>query len=169
MTNNMRSFVKFIRPERGMPNGAAVVVEVKSRDVAKLEIPPRADFFYFFDAGINPKDGPMNQSPVYMIAERLLTREEAKRMLVPDPAQHKNIGWDKKLQEHELFALTRNDNIEPVHKGMIVLDAAKNQIYPKSAPPQPSPAFNVTVGRDTPAPPKAQFKPRKPPASLSGP
>lgn len=162
MANNMRTFVKFIRPERGFPQGVGVVVPVQTRDISKLEIPPLADFFYFFDASINPKDGHMDQSPVYMVAERLLTRDEAKRLLVPDPADRAHIGWDKKLQENELFALTRNNNIEPVHKGAIVIDANKRQLYPKPAAPKPAQAFKATVGRDIPAPSKAQFKHRRP-------
>ena len=162
--NNMRSFVKFIRPDKKNSAGASKVVEVKTRDLEQLDIPPAADFFYFYDAGINPKDGHMNQSPVHIVAERLLTREEAKLLLAPDPRTHSQIKWDMKLEKNETFALTRSNNIEPVSKHNIVIDAKRHQLYPEPAPKPPVlPAdFKMVCERPIIAPPPAKFRPRKP-------
>lgn len=165
MASNMRSFVKFIRSQRGNPSGIGTAVEVKDRDLAKLNIPGNADYFYFYEASINPKDGHMNQSPVYIVAQKMLAREEAKLLLVPDPAQHAGIGWDKRLEQNEAFALTRSGDIEPVGPSNIVIDAKKNQLYPEPAV-KPAPAmksdFSMKTRRPISAPAPATFKPRRP-------
>lgn len=164
MANNMRSYVKFIRPQKGNPSGVGTAVEVKDRDLARLNIPDNADYFYFYEASINPKDGHMNQSPVYIVAQKMLTREQAKLLLVPDPKKHSGIGWDKRLQQYETFALTRSGNIEPVGQFNIVIDAKKNQLYPKpvGAVPAAKADFTMKTRRPIPAPSPATFKPRRP-------
>jgi hypothetical protein len=165
MAGNTRSYVKFIRAQRGNPSGIGTAVEVKDRDLAKLDIPASADYFYFYEASINPKDGHMNQSPVYIVAQKMLTREEAKLLLVPDPAQHTRIGWDQRLAQNEVFALTRGGDIEPVGPSSIVIDAKKNQLYPEPAV-KPAPAvkteFSMKTRRPIPAPLPATFRPRRP-------
>lgn len=162
--NNMRSFVKFIRPDRKSSAGLSKVVEVKSRDLEKLDIPQACDFFYFYDASINPKDGHMNESSVHIVAERLLTREEAKLLLAPDPRTHGQIKWDMKLEKNEIFALTRSNNIEPVSENNIVIDAKRSQLYPAPAPKPPLVPgdFKMVCERPIIAPPPAKFRPRKP-------
>jgi len=165
MANNMRSYVKFIKAQKGNPSGIGTAVEVKDRDIAKLNIPRDADYFYFYEASINPKDGHMNQSPVYIVAQKMLTRDEAKRLLVPDPAKHGQIRWDERLEQNDAFALTRGGDIEPVGPFNIVIDAKKNQLYPKpAAAPAPAltPDFKMMVKRPIPAPSPATFKPKHP-------
>ena len=161
--NIMRSFVKFIRPDKKSGAGSSKVVEVKTRDLEKLDIPAAADFFYFYDASINPKDGHLNESPVHIVAERLLTRAEAKLLLAPDKTKHSQIKWDMKLEKNDLFAFTRSNNIEPVSKHNIVIDAKRNQLYPEPAPKPPLlPAdFKMVCERPVIAPPPAKFRPRK--------
>ena len=155
----MKTFVEFIRPTKSNPEGIATVVEVKSRDLADLDIPRMTDIFYFYDAD-KPDGRQYNKSPLHIIAVQMLDREEAKELLVPGHRLRnpKNFSWDPRLEAHDLFALTRNNNIEVVTSKNIVLDTRKNQVWPKPSP-KLSAAFN---DKFNPALTK-NIKPMKPP------
>ncbi len=138
----MKTYVEFIEPDRNDPAGRSTVVEVKDRDISKLSIPARCDIFYFFDSPAHntttaaAQDEQYNISRFHIVADRLLTRDEAKRMVTAalPAAQRSQIQWDAKLAQHDVFALTRGFNIEPVRKDSVVIDADKKQLYPKPAP-----------------------------------
>jgi len=131
----LKTFVEFIRPTKKDPNGIATVVEVKNRDIAALDIPRMTDFFYFFDAmhegGIRK-----NVGPLHIIAVDMMDREQAKRLIAPHlgPAQLARMSWDPRLEANDLFALTRNNNLEPVMPKTIVLDTKRKQVYPPQKP-----------------------------------
>lgn len=169
----MRSYVEFIRVERGNPQGVSTTVEVKDRDVAKLPIPPSADFFYFYDSpdALTPEQSKNDQRDIsrfYIVAEKMVTREEAKRMIAPalNAAAKKQLVWDTKLEQNEFFALTRSGNIEPVRKDSIVIDAKRNQLYPRTdlPPEKPKQKIRMELEGDITAPPRARFRPRNKPA-----
>ncbi|MDE1153100.1 MAG: hypothetical protein PW788_11240 [Micavibrio sp.] len=131
----LKTFVEFIRPTKKDPNGIATVMEVKNRDIASLDIPRMTDFFYFFDAmheGATRK----NVSPLHIIAIDMMDREEAKSLIAPNltPAQRARMGWDPRLENNDLFALTRNNNLEVVGHKTIVLDTKRQQVYPPVKP-----------------------------------
>jgi polyhydroxyalkanoate synthesis regulator phasin len=138
----MKTYVEFIEPDRNDPAGRSTVVEVKDRDISKLNIPARCDIFYFFDSPAHnttvaaAQDEQYNISRFHIVADKLLTRDEAKKMIsnTLNTAQRAQMQWDIKLQQNEIFALTRTFNIEPVRKDSIVIDAAKKQLYPKPVP-----------------------------------
>lgn len=138
----MKTYVEFIEPDRNNPAGRSTVVEVKDRDISKLSIPARCDIFYFFDSPAHnatpeaAQDEQYNISRFHIVADKLLTRDEAKKMVsnTLNTQQRAQMQWDIKLQQNEIFALTRTYNIEPVRKDSIVIDAAKKQLYPKPAP-----------------------------------
>jgi len=142
MQNGLKTYVEFIEPERGNPAGRSTVVEVQDRDLAKLSIPPHCDIFYFFDSPAHhatpaaAQADQYNISRFHIVAERLMTREEAKRMVAGalNRQQQTQMQWDLKLAQHEVFALTRGYNIEAVRKDSIVIDQHKKQLYPKPAP-----------------------------------
>ncbi len=130
----MKTFVEFIRPTKSNPEGIATVVEVTSRDISKLDIPRMTDIFYFYDA--EKEDGKQhNKSPLHIIAVQLIDRDEAKALLVPNRTarERAKIGWDPRLEANDLFALTRNNNIEVVTSKNVVLDTRRNQVWPKPA------------------------------------
>jgi hypothetical protein len=138
----MKTYVEFIEPDRNNPAGRSTVVEVTDRDISQLSIPARCDIFYFFDSPTHnttpaaAQDEQYNISRFHIVADKLLTREEAKKMVGASltPAQRAQMQWDIKLQQNDIFALTRSYNIEPVRKDSIVIDGAKKQLYPKPIP-----------------------------------
>ncbi|TAL27978.1 MAG: hypothetical protein EPN97_15615 [Alphaproteobacteria bacterium] len=133
----MKTYVEFIRPSKKIPAGEATTAEVESRDVLKLDIPPRCDIFYFYDSPIaNPDDAANDQrncSKFYIVAKKLVTRDEAKKLIAPRMAKSEmaRVIWDVKLENNRLFALTRNNNLEVVTRDNIVVDANGQQLWPK--------------------------------------
>lgn len=133
----MKTYVEFIKPSKKIPAGEASTAEVADRDVSTLDIPPRCDIFYFYDSPIaNPDDAANDQrdcSKFYIVAKKLLTRDEAKKLIAPRIAKSEmaRIIWDVKLENNRLFALTRNNNIEVVGRDNIVVDAKGGQLWPK--------------------------------------
>ncbi|MEZ0259377.1 MAG: hypothetical protein ACAH80_00105 [Alphaproteobacteria bacterium] len=132
----MKTYVEFIQPDKKIPAGRATVVEVEHRDPAKLSIPAKTDILYFYDSPRDVKDDPggdqHNCSKFYIVATKLLTREEAKELIAGRPLNAMSqIVWDVKLEKNSLFALTRNRNIEVVGKNNIVVDAKGQQLWPK--------------------------------------
>lgn len=173
MTLGMKTYVEYIRPDRNIPAGVSAVAEVKDRDIQKLDIPRNCDIFYFYDSPADTGDirdtqnAQYNVSRFHIVAERLLTREEAKKMIAPHLSKDAmaQIVWDARLEQHEVFALTRNRNIEPVRKDTIVIDAQKNRLYPKPAPDvTPKEDFDMALKRPVPAAHPATFKKRPPPS-----
>lgn len=168
MPKKLKTYVEFIRPDWKIPAGAATVVEVDSRDIRKLDIPAKCEIFYFYDSPIesgniyDTQNEQYNVSRFHIVAERLLTRDEAREMLEPhyknNPAA--KAVWDVRLGQHDVFALTRNNNIEPVRKDSIVIDAQKNRLFPKPAP-DPLPDFKMAVERPVHRPPTAKFPHKK--------
>ncbi|MDI1228033.1 MAG: hypothetical protein PSY14_10145 [bacterium] len=138
----MKTYAEFIEPDRNNPAGRSTVVEVKDRDISKLSIPARCDIFYFFDSPAHntttaaAQDEQYNISRFHIVADKLMTREEAKKMVTAslNTAQRTHMQWDIKLQQNDIFALTRSYNIEPVRKDSIVIDGNKKQLYPKPVP-----------------------------------
>jgi hypothetical protein len=165
----MKTYVEFIRPSKKIPAGEATTVEVNSRDVSKLDIPARCDIFYFYDSPIGNIKFAANEqhncSKFYIVARKMLTREQAKALLAPRLAKSEmaRIVWDAKLENNRLFALTRNDNIEVVDKNNIVIDAEGTQLWPKvRCKKQLSFSFNAALDHDIAVKKPLRFKPRPP-------
>ena len=152
----MKTYVEFIRPSKKIPAGEATTVEVESRDVATLDIPPRCDIFYFYDSPI-PNTAfaateQYNCSKFYIVARKLLTREEAKELVAPGLKKKGTLSqliWDVKLEKNRLFALTRNNNIEVVGRDNIVVKADGEQLWPKPRVKRKlGVAFDTALDRD---------------------
>jgi hypothetical protein len=135
----MKTYVEFIQPDKKIPAGRATNIEVDHRDPLKLDIPAKTDIFYFYDSPIGnayfSSTEQYNASKFYIVATKLLTRDEAKELIVGQAHIQQNkiaqVIWDQRLEKNELFALTRNNNIEVVGKDNIVVDAKGQQIWPK--------------------------------------
>lgn len=166
----MKTYVEFIQPDKKIPAGRATNVEVDHRDPKKLDIPATCDIFYFYDSPIGnayfSSTEQYNASKLYIVAKKLLTRDEAKELVsghFDKNAMHQ-VVWDAKLENNSLFALTRNNNIEVVGKDNIVVDAKGQQIWPLQPEKKYALEFNtatertMTVGRPLvlkkPSPPK---------------
>ena len=152
----MKTFVEFIRPSKKIPAGEATTVEVQNRDVTALKIPPRCDIFYFYDSPADdiafaPNDQ-RNCSKFYIVARKLVNRDEAKELVAPGLAKKGALSqliWDVKLEKNKLFAVTRNNNIEVVGADNIVVDADGNQLWPKPrAKRKLAVTFNTALDRD---------------------
>ncbi len=133
----MKTYVEFIRPSKKTPAGIATNAEASSRDPRKLDIPASCDIFYFYDSPIGnayfSSTEQYNRSKMYIVARRLLTRDEAKQLIAPrlKKDQAARIVWDAKLENNRLFALTRNNNIEVVTRDNIVVDADGQRLWPR--------------------------------------
>lgn len=151
----MKTYVEFIRPSKKIPAGEATTAQVDHRDPEKLDIPSRCDIFYFYDSPIDDlrraAEDQRNCSKFYIVARKLLTRDEAKELIAPrlKKGAKLNLVWDAKLENNRLFALTRNDNIEVVGRDNIVVDAKGNQLWPKRRQKRElSVAFDAALARD---------------------
>lgn len=167
----MKTFVEFIRPSKKIPAGEATTAEVESRDVSQLDIPPRCDIFYFYDSPISDPDRAAgkqyNCSKFYIVAKRLVTRDEAKKLIAPRLAKSEmaRIIWDAKLENNRLFAVTRNNNLEVISSDNIVVDANGVQLWPKRRPKPRTKAalsFNAALDHDISVNKPVRFKPRPP-------
>ena len=166
----MKTYVEFIRPSKKIPAGIASTEEVEDRDVSKLNIPARCDIFYFYDSPIADKNRAANEqhdcSKFYIVARKLLTRDEAKKLVAPGLAKKgalSQIIWDVRLEKNRLFALTRNGNIETVTRNNIVVDADGKQLWPKPRRARKlGPAFDAALDHDIEVkkPLKLQKRPR---------
>lgn len=128
--------------------------EVQDRDLRKLNIPPNAHRFYFFDSPTNSKDpydaqdDQQNLSAFYIVAARVITSEEAAKLRKkPRPPRGKDAGkivalgktsaelgeafWQVSLKTHSHFAVTRQGKIIPVGKDEIVINERFEELYPK--------------------------------------
>jgi hypothetical protein len=151
----MKTYVEFIQPDKKIPAGRATHIVVDHRDPLKLDIPAKTDIFYFYDSPIGnayfSSTEQYNTSKFYIVATRLLTRDEAKVLIAGRPAKSPmtQIVWDVKLEKNHLFALTRNNNIEVVGKDNIVVDAKGQQMWPKPrAKKQLAKDFNTATERE---------------------
>ena len=150
----LRTFVEFIIPHKKIPAGSAIVHEVKDRDIAKLDIPPNAAEFYFFDSptdSADPYDAQNDQfncSAFYIVAARVVTRDEADKLRKkPRPPRgkdaHKIVAlgktsaelqesfWQVSLKMYSHFAVTRTGGITPIRADNIVINEKGEQLYPK--------------------------------------
>lgn len=163
---DQKTFVKFIRTRRGAGHLAyhseSITREVASRDLKQLEIPSGADFFYFFDKDFVKNDAVLNPSKLYVVADKIVTREEAKLLIAPDPAMHAHIGWDPRLEKNDRFAVTDAQTLEPVGEGHIVIDRQRRQLWPELPPAPPAPPPRMELGGAVEAPPRACFRPKPP-------
>lgn len=159
-----KTFVKFtrLRRERGVYARDTLVTEVKGRDLKSLPLPASADFFMFFDTDPARGDAVLNPSPLHIVGEKLLTREEAKLLLAPDINTHAQIKWDMKLETHDLFTVTRSNHLEPVAKDNIVINSRREQLYPAPQPQAPCPPIRMDLKDAVEAPPRAKFRPKPP-------
>jgi hypothetical protein len=165
----MKTYVEFIRPSKKIPAGEASTAAVEDRDVLRLDIPPKCDIFYFYDSPINDPDraaeDQQNCSKFYIVAVKLLTREEAKKLIAPRIRKGgmSRIIWDAKLENNRLFALTRNNNIEVVSRNNIVVDARGRQLWPKVKLHKPlQKEFNAALEHDIRVRRPLRIKPPKP-------
>lgn len=149
----LRTFVEYSVPHKKIPAGSQIVHEVKDRDIRKLDIPPNAVEFYFFDSPSDSKDpydaqnDQQNCSAFYIVAARVITAEEAKKLRKKPRPPHgkdarKNVAlgktsaelhesfWQVSLQQHSHFAVTRQGKIKPVRKDNIVINERCEELYP---------------------------------------
>jgi hypothetical protein len=165
----MRTYVEFIRPSKKIPAGEATTVCVDHRDPAKLDIPARCDIFYFYDSPIEDIDMAANEqhncSKFYIVARRLVTRDEAKKLIAPKLKKDtmSRIIWDARLENNRLFAVTRNNNLETVGRDNIVVDADGRQLWPKlRQKKQLVVAFDAALDHDIRVKKPLRFRPQKP-------
>ncbi|MBI1216622.1 MAG: hypothetical protein GC185_12490 [Alphaproteobacteria bacterium] len=144
MAQQLHTYVEFIRPDpaRRDRNGVSTTRKVDSRDLARLDIPAGTTVFYFYDS---PEDDPRraakdqrNLSKLHVVARRLATRRDVKEMLLPRAAGEEppNIIWDPRITANRLFAVTREDTIEPLTRHHVAIDIDKKQLWPKPQDPK---------------------------------
>jgi hypothetical protein len=159
----MRTYVEYNLPHKDIPAGTCIVERVFDRDIAKLDFPKEARGFYFFDSNIlaeDPYDAQSDQrncSPFYIIAEKVITAEEAEKIrplkkfpprpklaarkpgesLFKDMSKEElsQIFWDISLKKHRYFAVMEDGGLKPVPEDHIVVNRAKEQLYPKPDAP----------------------------------
>lgn len=162
----MRTFVEYIVPNKKIPAGSAIVHEVQDRDIKKLDIPPNASEFYFFDSptdSADPYDAQNDQhncSAFYLVGVRVVSAAEAKRLRRrPRPARGKNahkpaaLGltqsqlreafWQTDLKLHSHFAVMRSGKLRGIRDNNIVVNERAEQLYPK--PPAQATEQDITL------------------------
>lgn len=138
MKVQMQTYVAFIVPHESEPQkGIAVPFAVESRNLQDLDIPLEACAFYFYDAptGLTPRESlheKSNASKEYLLAHETLTRHEIKVLLAGDdyPALRGRMQWDARVEDYELFIITRNNSVQPVTENHIVINSLRQQVYP---------------------------------------
>lgn len=155
----MRTYIEYSLPSKTVPAGTCIVERVSDRDVTKLDFPKDATGFYFFDSKIlaeDPYDAQNDQrncSEHYIIAEKVVTAEEARALKPPQKfpprkplaqtvkkgesmlkhmreGELQNIFWETSLEQHRYFALTAAGSLRPIRDNNIVVNAQKEQLYP---------------------------------------
>lgn len=155
----MRTYVEYSLPSKTVPAGTCIVERVADRDISKLDFPKDALGFFFFDSKIlaeDPYDAQNDQrncSAPYIIAEKLITSEEARKLDPPKkfpprkPLAHtvkkgesifkylrkgelENMFWESSLKKSRYFAVTATGHMRPVQEGNIVVNRQKEQLYP---------------------------------------
>lgn len=150
----MHTYVEYIIPSKRIPAGEAIVHRVDDRDITKLDIPPNAHEFYFFDSPIDssdPHDAQNEQhncSAFYLIADKLITSDTARDLRKKPAAKNKSAAkpqkkilgmtqselresfWEISLKNHTHFIVTRQGALKPVRKDNIVINDKCEQLYP---------------------------------------
>ena len=159
----MRTYVEYNLPHKDIPAGTCIVERVNDRDISKLEFPKDARWFFFFDSKIlaedpyDAQDDQRNCSAFYIIADKLITADEAEKIQPlkkfppreksakrkPGESIFKNIPkeemsqmfWEACLKRHRYFAVMENGGLKPVGADDIVVNRTKEQLYPKPDAP----------------------------------
>lgn len=159
----MRTYVEYGLQHKDIPAGTCIVERVSDRDIAKLEFPKDAHGFYFFDSKIlaeDPYDAQNDQrncSAFYIIAEKIITAEDAEKIRPlkkfpprPKPAKRKagesilkdiseeelsQMFWKVSLKQYRYFAVMENGALKGVPDDHIVVNRAKEQLYPRPGAP----------------------------------
>lgn len=159
----MRTYVEYSLPHKDIPAGTCIVERVNDRDIAKLDFPKDARGFFFFDSKIlaeDPYDAQNDQrdcSAFYIIADKVITAEDAEQLRPlkkfpprKKPATRKpgesilkdipkeemsQMFWEASLKRHRYFAVMENGGLKPVPDDHIVVNRAKEQLYPKPEAP----------------------------------
>lgn len=118
----MPTFVEYYLP------GAVVAdkycTEVQSREIDKLDIPPRASSFRFYDAETGA-DAQSNKSKLYMLAEEVLNQEQVQQKIDnPDI-----LLWNMRTNGYKYIAMTRRGACYPVDENTIVVNADKEIVH----------------------------------------
>lgn len=184
----MRTYVEYIVPSKSMPAGSAVVERVMDRNISKLDFPKDAFEFYFFDSPILSEDpydaqnAQKNCSAFYLIAEKIITSAEARKLRPPKETKKPKDGipvsapkpgqlapefireavWEAKLKQHKYFAVTQSGGIMAVRDDSIVVNAKKEQLYPMPVKP-----FSAALQEDMQVSKPVQLK--RPAPKTSGP
>lgn len=179
-----QTYVAFIVPDSSEPQkGIAVPFAVESRNLGDLDIPRTACAFYFYDApaGLSPQESLLQKrstSKEYLLAHETLTRHDVKTLLAgPDyKSLEGRMQWDPRVEEHDLFIVTRNNSIQPVTENHVVINARMEQIHPKTpqhgrtiAPEKLAGLYNPVLQKDIlvpqmPSPRRRGPRPDAPPA-----
>lgn len=138
----LQTYVAFIVPDSRAPEkGIPVPFAVESRSLADLDVPERACAFYFYDApaGLSPQeslDHKQNASKEYLLANETMTRHEIKVLLAGEhyKSLEGRMQWDTRVEDHEIFIITRNSSVQPVTENHVVLNSRMTQIYPHTPP-----------------------------------
>jgi hypothetical protein len=159
----MRTYVEFSLPHKNIPAGTCIVERVNDRDISKLDFPKDARGFFFFDSKIlaeDPYDAQNDQrncSAFYIIAEKVITAEEAEKIRPlkkfpprkkpaarkPGESLFKDIPeeemtqmfWKVSLGQYRYFAVMENGGLKGIPGDHIVVNRAKEQLYPKPDSP----------------------------------
>ena len=159
----MRTYVEYNLPHKDIPAGTCIVERVYDRDISKLDFPKDARMFYFFDSKILAEDpydaqeDARNCSAFYIIADKVITAEEAEhlRPLKKFPPRPKatarkpgesffksipeeemsQMFWEASLRNYRYFAVMENGGLKGVPKDHIVVNRAKEQLYPRPDAP----------------------------------
>ncbi len=176
MAEKLRTFVEYIVTSKSIPAGAAIVHEVEDRDIKKLKFPPNAYEFYFFDSPSISKDpydaqnDQRNCSAFYLIAARVISAEEARRLRKkPRAPRGKNANkpvafgktraqlqesfWQVSLNQHRKFIVSRQGRILPVRHDNIVVNDRGEQLHPEP--------FSPALKDDIPVMKMPNIRPRK--------
>lgn len=176
MAERLRTFVEYIVTSKSIPAGAAIVHEVEDRDIKKLKFPPNAYEFYFFDSPTTSRDpydaqnDQRNASKFYLIAARVISSEEARRLRKkPRAPRGKNAKkpvafgktkaelsesfWQVSLNQHQKFIVTRQGRILPVRLDNIVVNERGEQLHPEP--------FSPALKDDIPVMKMPNIRPRK--------
>ena len=115
-------------------------VAVESRDIKKLNIPENSHGFYFYDQtsivinGETLEGEEKNYSKTYIVAEKLMSLADVIKE-VPNSdilqANMKENGWD-------YVARTSLGTFQQVDGDVIVINSAKEQLYPVAKAAKPS-------------------------------
>jgi hypothetical protein len=138
----MQTYVAFIVPDSRAPHtGIALPFAARSRRLEDLDIPPQACAFYFYDApaALSPQESLQERSHIsreYLLAHEILTRHDIKTLLAGKdyPKLAGRMRWDPRVENNDLFIVTRSNAVQPVTENHIVIDARLRQIHPEGPP-----------------------------------